>query len=54
MSVYADKLLRGAKPADLPVKNPTAFESVVNLKVAKGMSLRVPQSVLLRASRMIE
>ena len=54
MSVYADKLLRGAKPADLPVEQPTEFEFVVNLKAAKAMGLQVPQSVLLRASRMIE
>lgn len=54
MSVYADKLLRGAKPADLPVEQPTVFEFVVNLKAAKAMGLQVPQSHLLRASRVIE
>lgn len=54
MSIYADKLLRGAKPSDLPVEQPTVFEFVVNLKAARAMGLKVPQSILLRADRVIE
>jgi putative ABC transport system substrate-binding protein len=53
-AVYADKLLRGAKAADLPVEQPTEFEFVVNLKTAKAMGMKIPQSLLLRASRVIE
>jgi len=51
---YADRLLRGAKPGDLPVENPTRFELVVNLKVARALDMKLPQSVLLRADRAIE
>ena len=51
LAVYADKLLKGARPVDLPVEQPTEFELVVNLKVAKTLGLNVPQSVLLRADR---
>lgn len=53
LAVYADKLLGGAHPADLPVEQPTEFELVVNLKAAKSLGLHVPQSVLLRADRTI-
>jgi putative tryptophan/tyrosine transport system substrate-binding protein len=53
-ATYVDKILKAAKPADIPVQQPTKFDSIINLKAAKHIGLTIPQSVLYRVDKVIK
>ena len=53
-AAFIDRILRGARPADLPIEQPTRFELIINLRTAKDLGITIPQSLLLRADRLIQ